>query len=69
MLTVIVSDVDAHYGKTIQEGAEIVEELHETIYGERQYAALDVERHRWIFSQHWRDADPNDWGATVTIRS
>ncbi|MGA2851076.1 MAG: VOC family protein [Terracidiphilus sp.] len=32
-LTLIVDDVDAHYAKTVAEGATIVEELHETIYG------------------------------------
>jgi uncharacterized glyoxalase superfamily protein PhnB len=65
-LTLIVEDVDAHYAKTIAEEARIVEELHETIYGERQYGVVDLAGHRWIFSQHARDADPAGWGATVS---
>jgi uncharacterized glyoxalase superfamily protein PhnB len=65
MLTMIVEDVDAHYAKTIAEGARIVEELHETIYGERQYGVEDLAAHRWIFSRHAKDLDPADWGATV----
>jgi uncharacterized glyoxalase superfamily protein PhnB len=64
-LTLIVDDVDAHYAKTIAEGATIVEELHETIYGERQYGVVDLAGHRWIFSRHARDANPAEWGATV----
>jgi uncharacterized glyoxalase superfamily protein PhnB len=64
-LTLIVEDVDAHYAKTIAERATIVEELHETIYGERQYGVEDLAGHRWIFSQHARDEDPAGWGATV----
>jgi uncharacterized glyoxalase superfamily protein PhnB len=65
MLTIIVEDVDAHYAKTIAEGARIVEELNETIYGERQYGVEDLAGHRWIFSRHAKDLDPADWGATV----
>jgi len=64
-LTVFVDDVDAHYARSTSEGARIVEELHETVYGERQYAAEDLECHRWLFSQHTRDLAPEDWGAKV----
>jgi len=65
MLTVIVLDVDAHYRNAKHEGAKVWEELHETIYGERQYGAEDLDGHRWLFSQHARDVDPESWGATV----
>ena len=65
MLTVFVDDVAAHFAGTKSAGARIVEDLHETIYGERQYGVEDLEGHRWIFSQHARDADPAGWGATV----
>lgn len=44
-------------------GAKIVEDLHETIYGERQYGAEDHEGHLWLFSRHARDVDPAEWGA------
>jgi uncharacterized glyoxalase superfamily protein PhnB len=64
-LTIIVPNVDAHYRHTQQEQAVIWEELHETIYGERQYGACDLDGHRWIFSQHARDLSPTDWGATL----
>ncbi|HXR38807.1 MAG TPA: VOC family protein [Terracidiphilus sp.] len=64
-LTVFASDVDAHYARTRQEGATITEELHETIYGERQYGVEDLDGHRWLFSKHARDVNPEEWGATI----
>jgi uncharacterized glyoxalase superfamily protein PhnB len=64
-LTVFVADVDAHYERSKREGAVIWEELHETVYGERQYGVKDLDSHRWLFSQHVRDVGPEEWGATV----
>jgi uncharacterized glyoxalase superfamily protein PhnB len=55
MLTIIVPDVEAYYAKTKRGSGTIWEELHETIYGEKQYGATDLEGHRWLFSQHVRD--------------
>jgi uncharacterized glyoxalase superfamily protein PhnB len=66
-MTVIVEDVDAHHARSREEGARIVEPLHDTVYGERQYAAEDLEGHRWLFSQHVRDLAPEDWGATRLV--
>lgn len=67
-LTVFLEDIEAHYEKVRSAGANIVEELHETVYGEYQYAAYDLESHLWIFSRHARDLAPQDWGATVAER-
>ena len=64
-LTVFVDDVDAHFAHAKAQGATILEEPHETVYGEFQYAAADVEGHHWIFSRHLRDVRPQDWGAQV----
>ena len=66
MLTVIVEDVDVHCRRAKREGATIWEELHETVYGEKQYSVEDLDGHRWLFSQHARDVDPKEWGATVS---
>src|SRR6266436_9245877 len=44
-LTVFVDDVDAHYERAKSAGPKIVEDLHETFYGERQYGAEDLEGH------------------------
>jgi uncharacterized glyoxalase superfamily protein PhnB len=67
-LTVFVGDVDAHYNRAKSAGAKIVEDLHETFYGERQYGVEDLEGHHWLFSQHARDVSPEEWGATLAGR-
>jgi uncharacterized glyoxalase superfamily protein PhnB len=64
-LTVFVEDVEAHYARSRAEGAKIVEELHETVYGELQYGVHDLDSHLWLFSRHARDLAPEDWGATA----
>jgi uncharacterized glyoxalase superfamily protein PhnB len=64
-LTVFVEDVDTHFERTKSAGAKIVEDLHETAYGERQYGVEDLEGHHWLFSRHARDVRPAEWGATV----
>jgi uncharacterized glyoxalase superfamily protein PhnB len=64
-LTVFVEDVDAHFEKTKSAGAKIVEDINETMYGERQYGVEDLEGHHWLFSRHARDVSPSEWGAVV----
>ena len=64
-LTIFVDDVDSHYAKARSEGANIVEELHETVYGERQYGVVDLDGHHWLFSRHARDLSPDEWGAVI----
>lgn len=67
-LTVFVDDVDVHFHRAKSAGAKVLEELHETVYGERQYAAEDLDGHHWLFSQHLRDVSPDEWGATLAKR-
>ncbi len=62
---IFVEDVDQHFKRSKAAGATIVEELHITEYGERQYAVDDLDQHRWVFSRHDRDVDPREWGAHV----
>ena len=64
-LTLLVDDVDAHYARAKAAGAKILEEPHETQYGEYQYAAEDLDGHHWLFSRHAKDRNPEEWGATV----
>ena len=64
-LTVFVEDVDSHFERVKSAGAKIVEDLHETIYGERQYGVEDIEGHHWLFARHATDVSPEEWGATV----
>jgi uncharacterized glyoxalase superfamily protein PhnB len=64
-LTIFIEDIEAHYACSKTEGAKILEDLHETEYGELQYAAEDLDGHRWLFSRHARDISPEQWGATL----
>ncbi len=64
-LTIFLDDVDAHYARVKSAGAKIIEELHETVYGERQYGVVDLDGHHWLFSRHARDLSPDEWGATI----
>ena len=67
-LTIFLDDVDAHFARSKSAGAMIVEELHETPYGERQYGVKDLEGHHWLFAKHVRDVSPDEWGATIRSR-
>lgn len=64
-LTVFVDDVEAHFDHAKSAGARIVEDLHETEYGEFQYGVEDFAGHHWLFSRHARDRRPEEWGAVV----
>ena len=64
-LTVFVDDVDEHSARSKAAGAKILEEPHETEYGEYQYATQDLDGHHWLFSRHAKDRSPEDWGATI----
>jgi uncharacterized glyoxalase superfamily protein PhnB len=67
-LTIFVEDVDGHYRRVKESGAEVVEELHETEYGERQFGVEDLDGHHWLFARHARDMSPEDWGAKITTK-
>jgi predicted enzyme related to lactoylglutathione lyase len=64
-LTIFVDDVEAHFQRAKAAGAKIVEEPHETVYGELQYGVEDFAGHHWLFSRHARDLSPDAWGATI----
>ncbi len=68
-LTVFVEEIEAHFEHARSAGVDLVELLHETVYGELQYAANDLDGHRWLFSRHARNLSPNEWGATVVNAS
>jgi PhnB protein len=63
-LLVRVPDVRAHYERTRERGAKILEEPQDFPYGERQYAVEDLGGHRWGFSQSIADVAPEEWGGT-----
>lgn len=64
-LTIFVEAIEEHFQRAKAAGAMLVEALHETVYGELQYAVEDLDGHLWLFSRHAHDADPASWGATV----
>jgi uncharacterized glyoxalase superfamily protein PhnB len=47
-----VDDVDAHYARAKDAGAEIVTELEERRPGEREYYARDLEGYHWTFGTY-----------------
>ena len=65
-LTVFVDDVDAHFQRAKSAGAQIVEDLHETEYGERQYGAVDLAGHHWLFSRACSRFESRRVGATIS---
>jgi uncharacterized glyoxalase superfamily protein PhnB len=65
-LTVFIEDLEAHFEHAKASGVTILEDLHETVYGELQYGAEDLDGHHWLFSRHARDLSPEQWGATVS---
>lgn len=59
-LYVYVDNVDAHYKNAKARGAVITMEPGEMFWGDRIYAAKDLEGHRWTFAQHVKDIAPED---------
>jgi uncharacterized glyoxalase superfamily protein PhnB len=64
VVNVYVDDVDEHFARAKGEGATIIRELEDQVYGDRSYIADDPEGHRWTFAQHVRDVAPEDWGGS-----
>jgi uncharacterized glyoxalase superfamily protein PhnB len=59
-----VEDALAHCERARQNGARILTEPVDHMYGERQYNAEDFAGHRWDFTQTIADVNPLDWGGT-----
>ncbi len=60
-----VPDVDAHYARASAEGATIAEPPEDQFHGSRSYRAMDLEGHRWIFSQFVREVPDAELRAAV----
>lgn len=61
-IMVRVADVDGHYRRVEQLGAQIVNPSADCPYDERQYTVKDPGGHYWTFSQTIADIDPESWG-------
>jgi len=57
-LYVLVDDVDAHYERAREAGAEILADPEDQEYGDRRYTATDPEGHHWYFAQRIRKPEP-----------
>jgi uncharacterized glyoxalase superfamily protein PhnB len=64
-LVVFVAGVDAQFERARRAGAKVIATPADSLFGERQYGAEDLEGHQWYFSQHVRDVSPEEWGAVV----
>src|SRR5262249_51522965 len=60
-----VHDADEHYARALAAGATVLGAPVSYPYGERQYAALDLAGHRWVFSQTVADVHPSEWGGDL----
>jgi uncharacterized glyoxalase superfamily protein PhnB len=49
---VVTDDPDGLHKRAVAAGAEITDELHETDYGSRDFAARDPEGNRWSFGTY-----------------
>jgi uncharacterized glyoxalase superfamily protein PhnB len=49
---VVVDDPDALFARVSAGGAEIIDELHDTDYGSRDFAIRDPEGNRWSFGTY-----------------
>jgi len=64
-LTIFVEDIGSHFEKAKSARVHLLEDLHETVYGELQYAVEDLDGHHWLFSRHAKNVGPENWGAKV----
>ena len=47
-----IPDLDAHYARAKGCGVTLINDLHDTEYGSREYSALDCEGHSWSFGTY-----------------
>ncbi len=66
-IKVRVEDVDGHFARAREHGAEILREPTHYEYGEREYAAADPWGHRWEFSETVADVHPESWGGILKV--
>jgi uncharacterized glyoxalase superfamily protein PhnB len=56
LVNVAVHGIDEHHRRARAQGARIVTEPEDMFWGDRRYEALDLEGHRWHFSERLPDA-------------
>ena len=63
---ITVDNVQEHFDRSKQFGAEILQSPSDMPFGVRQYTVKDHAGHWWAFSQNIVDVAPEDWGAIST---
>ena len=58
---VYVDGVDAHHARAKEAGARILREPEDQFYGDRNYAAADLEGQAWYFATHVRDVPAEEF--------
>jgi uncharacterized glyoxalase superfamily protein PhnB len=49
---VVTDDPDALHARAVAHGAKVIDEVHETDYGSRDFALADPEGNRWSFGTY-----------------
>lgn len=49
---IAIEDIDAHYARAVEAGAEVINPLRDTDYGSREYVVRDPEGHIWSFGTY-----------------
>lgn len=62
IVQVRIEDTLAHCERARQNGATILTEPKDHVYGERQYNAQDFNGHYWDFTETLADVEPESWG-------
>lgn len=57
----VVGDVDAHYARAREAGADIVHPPEDTQWGTRRYRATDPEGHEWSFGSYQPQTTAPEW--------
>jgi uncharacterized glyoxalase superfamily protein PhnB len=59
MVNAYVDDVDAHHQRAVREGARVLNEPEDMLWGDRRYEVLDLDGHRWHFAER-RPPEPTE---------
>jgi uncharacterized glyoxalase superfamily protein PhnB len=62
IIQVRIEDALAHCERARRNGAAILTEPKDHMYGERQYNAQDFNGHYWDFTETLADVEPESWG-------
>jgi uncharacterized glyoxalase superfamily protein PhnB len=62
-----VPDIESHFSRATEAGANVLSPPTDYLYGERQYTVFDIGGHVWTFSQTIANVDPATWGGKLFV--